>query len=71
MDLLATNLVIVNKDSTVNRVGNSKINRAKIDAKMAKSKNQYKSKGENLVKFFLTQALAQGSKLGFLTPGAK
>ena len=44
---------------------------AKVDAKTAKSKSESKSKGKNLVKFFSVKYKVFGSRLGFLTPGAR
>ena len=52
MGFLAIDLVIVGKDSIVDRVVDSKVNKAKIDTKIAKFKSQDKSKGKNLVKSF-------------------
>ena len=62
---------VANKDSTINEVGNSKVDRAKISIKTSKSKSQDKSSSKNLVKSFLdkSQAFAQGSGSGFLTSG--
>ena len=58
----------MNKDSTVNGIGNSKVIRAKIDAKIAKSKTKNQSKNKNWVKPFLakSQAFTQSSRSGFL-----
>ena len=56
VDLSAINLVSVIEDSIINKVGNSKVVRAKDCAKTAKSKNQNKAKGKNLVKLFLVKS---------------
>ena len=52
MGFLATNLVIVGEENIVDRVVDSKVNKVKIDTKIAKFKSQDKSKGKNLVKSF-------------------
>ena len=66
LDFATIDLVAVSKDSIINKVANSKVNRAKVDDKMAKSKSQYKNKDENLTKVFV-----QSFGSSFLTFGAK
>ena len=63
---------VVSEDSTINEVGNSKVDGVKVSVKTSKSKSQDKSSSKNLVKSFLdkSQASAQGFRSGFLTPGA-
>ena len=39
MNLIATDLIVVDKDSIVNEVNNSKVNGAKVGTKAAKSKS--------------------------------
>ena len=53
VDPLATDQIPISENSTSNRVGDSEVNRAKVDTKTAKSKSQDKSK--NLVKSFLAE----------------
>ena len=62
MYLIAKDPVNVNEKSTVDRVSDNKVDRAKIGTKIAKFKSYDKSKGKNLI-----QALAQSSRSGFLT----
>lgn len=49
VDLSVTYPVLVNKDNIIDKVGNNKIVRAKVDTRMAKSK----SKNKKLIKFLL------------------
>ena len=72
IDLVITDPVAVGKDNTIDKIGDSEVDGAKVDTKIAKSKNQDKSKGKNLVKSFLAkfQALVQSFGSDFLTPGA-
>ena len=51
VDITTANL-IVSENYIVNKVGNSKVNQAKVGAKMAKSKRNDKSEGKNSIKFF-------------------
>lgn len=64
---------IVGENSTINEVDNSEVKEASIGTKIAKSKRHDKSKDQNLIKSFSanSQALAQGSRSGFLISGAK
>ena len=70
VDLITANS-INDEDKTDNRIGNSKVNEAKVDAKTTKSKSQDKSKGKNLVMFFSPKSEASSSESGFFTPGAR
>ena len=47
---LSTIDLVVSEDSTINRVGNNKVNGVKVDTKTAKSKSYDKSKGKNMAK---------------------
>ena len=67
VDPPATNSIVVDEDSIVNEVGNSEVCKVKVNAKIAKSKSQDKSKGKNSVKF-LVKALTQSLRSDFLTP---
>ena len=68
VDFSVANSVFVNEDSTIEKVSNSKIKRAKIGTKIVKFKN--KSKSKTLIKFFLTkfQSFVQSSGSDFLSP---
>ena len=48
VDPLVTNLILVDEDSTINKIGNSKVIEVKVGTKVAKSE----SKNKNLVKLF-------------------
>lgn len=63
MDVSATNLVSIGKNCTVDKIGNSKINKVKVYAKMTKSK------GKNMVNpFFLKSQLStQNLESNFFT----
>lgn len=65
IDSAITDPVVDGEDSVINRIDNSEANRAKISAKITKSKTQEKSKNKNLAK---SKTLAQSSKSDFLTP---
>ena len=65
IDLSVTDPV-VDENTTIDSIGNSKVDTVRVDAKMANSKSQVKSKGKNL-----TKAIAQGSGSCFITHGAK
>lgn len=73
IDLSALNLKSADDNNTIDKIDNNEIVKAKISAKMAKSKSHDKSKGKNLVNSFLikSQASIPGSKLGFLTRKAR
>ena len=68
----ATDPILIDEDSTIDRIGNSEANGAKVGIKTAKSQSQDKSKGINLTKTFLakSQAFIQSSGSGFLISGA-
>ena len=53
VDPSVIDLVVAGRNSNINGVDNSKIDRAKIGAKAAKSKSEDKNKGKNLVKVLL------------------
>ena len=44
MDFLVTNWIIVGKDNTVNGIGNSTVDKIKVNTKTAKLQSQDKSK---------------------------
>ena len=50
VNLIATNSVVIDKGGTSNKVGNSKVDGAKVGAKAVKSKSQDKNKGKNSAK---------------------
>ena len=52
VDLSVADLILVIKDNTIDKIGNSKIDGVTIYTKITKSKNQDKSKDKNLVKSF-------------------
>ena len=58
VDLLAIDYIVC-KHCIIDEINNSKVNRAKVSEKMAQSKSNDKSKGKNLIKFFLVKALTQ------------
>ena len=73
INLSTTDPITVVEDSTIDEIGNSEIDEAKIGAKTTKFKSQNKSKGKNSVKSILvkSQVFTQGSGLCFLTPRAR
>lgn len=67
VDSSVTDPLPVNEDSTVDKIGNNKVDRTKVGIKTAKSKSK------NFVKLFSTksQSFTQGSGLSFFTPKAR
>lgn len=61
---IVANPVGIGKNTTADGVGNNKVDRAKVDAKMAKFKSQDKNKSKNSAK---SKALIQSFGLGFLS----
>lgn len=66
VDPIIIDLIAVSKDITVDRVGNCKVNEAKVGAKSANSISHDKIKGKNLAK-----TLAQSFRSGFLIHRAR
>lgn len=64
MHLLIIDLILINKENTINEVGNRKVVGAKVSAKITKSKN----KSKNSINRFLAkfQLFAQSFILSFL-----
>ena len=58
VDLSGANLEAVNENSTIGKVGDNKVYRLKVSAKIAKSKSNKtaKSKGKNSIKPFSTKS---------------
>ena len=68
INLRTADSIAVGEDITIDEIGNSKIDRTNLGAKMAKFKNQDKSKGKNLAK---SKSFAQSPESGFLSSKAK
>ena len=50
--------LVVGKNSYINRVSNSEVNKTNVGTKTTKSKSQDKSKGKNLLKSFSAKSQA-------------
>lgn len=73
VDLLIIDQRLNGGDNISDIVGNNKVDRVKVGAKIAISKSQNKIKGKNLVKSFSTrlQASTQSFGLAFVTLKAR
>ena len=67
VDLTKADLIAIGEYNTVDRVGDSEVDRAKVSIKAAKPKSQDKSKVKNLIKFFLTKFQVSRPRIDFFT----
>ena len=65
VDSTSTDQIVVDKDSTIDKVGYSGVDGAKVGIKTVKSKREDKNKSKNLIK-----VLTKNFGSNFLTPKA-